>query len=246
MCWSEPVSYLTFALGTVFNIASYAYLRCMKSVTAPLVWYWQFALLMQLPEGVVWSQLRVGGDVAAASHAAMILNILQPIVLTITVWLGCGRRPLYALVATLMYILLIGADGSSMWRDSRSIEPEAGCAHLDLRYWNGARTTLFVFASFFSFCAIPSVAWAAINSTFFIATLLISVGAYHCGGGSMWCWMIFLAGLVLALCDVGLRILFGAQAERILRAEHISFAPGFGDSRSTTHASIVQSITPEL
>jgi len=62
MCWSATSSFVTLAVGTVLNVASYALLRRWGSPTSSLVWSWQFALLMQIPEGIVWLQLDAGHD----------------------------------------------------------------------------------------------------------------------------------------------------------------------------------------
>ena len=219
------MSYATFALGTLFNLGSFAYLARVRSLTAPLIAYWQFTLLMQLPEGATWTQLReTSPDVSAASRAAMLLNVLQPVALYLVVRIAYRRTLPAAGVATLMYALLIVADAPHIWREAASIAPDPGCPHLDLRYWDGARTALYLVASLFSFAAIPSLVWSAVNGLIFLATLLIAVGAYPCGGGSMWCWMIFVAGLVLSAVDAAARILLGPRAERVLRARRIRWA----------------------
>ena len=225
MCWNEPVSYVTFALGTLFNIGSYIYLRKTGSIVAPLAFYWQFALLMQLPEGAAWTILDRGdGNIAAASNTAMVLNVLQPVALLATVWIGYRRLPVPAAVATLMYVILILADISTIWSESDSIAPDPGCSHLDLRWWNGSRTALYVFASLFGFCAIPSLVRAAVNILIYLITLLIAGVAYPCGGGSMWCWMIFLAGIILAAVESATQLALGRKrARRVLRATRVTW-----------------------
>ena len=42
---------VSFAIGTLLNVGSFLYLRRMRPHTALIVSYWQFCLLMQLPEG---------------------------------------------------------------------------------------------------------------------------------------------------------------------------------------------------
>lgn len=188
-----------------------------------MIAYWQFTLLMQLFEGIAWLQLRsVAPNISSTSRTLMVLNVMQPIVLTATVWFGYGRVPAFALVATFMYSLLVLTEADVLWRESESVRPTPDCPHLDLRYWNGARTTLYYFASFFSFVSIPSLLWAVVNGLIFTVTLLIAVGAYHCGGGSMWCWLIFVAGAVLVLVDRGVRYALGPKSHAIFEAQRVS------------------------
>lgn len=229
MCWSETASWTTFGIGTAINVLAFAYLRIRRSLVAPLVLYWQFTLLMQVPEGVAWSQIDAGAtDLASVSRSLMVLNVLQPVVLTAVVWVGFSRVPCYALVATLMYVLLMANEAGALWREAESVRPAPDCPHLDLAYWTGARTTLFYFASFFSFAAIPSLLWAAVNALIFTVTLLIAVGAYHCGGGSMWCWLIFVAGLILVAVDVVVRTAWRREADRVFGARRLSLAVARG------------------
>ena len=226
MCWSAEASWVTFAIGTLINIGAFGYLWYVRSWTTPIVIYWQFTLLMQIPEGIVWTQLSYGDDISSTSRALMLLNVFQPIVLTIVVWIGYRRISIYALVATFMYILLVGNEMNELWQEAQSVAPASNCPHLDLHYWNGARTSLYVFATLFSFACIPSLVWVVVNALIFIVTLLIAVSAYHCGGGSMWCWLIFVASLILVLVDVGIRSTFKNEANIILRAKHLSFNKG--------------------
>ena len=45
-------------------------------------WWWQYGLLMQIPEGIAWLQLDGGQtDIRAVSRVAFVLNITQPLAL---------------------------------------------------------------------------------------------------------------------------------------------------------------------
>jgi hypothetical protein len=188
-----------------------------------MIFAWQFALLMQLPEGAAWTSLNRGdGDIVAASHTAMVLNVLQPVVLFATVSIGYRRFPVPAAVATLMYVVVIIVDMAEIWPISKSIAPDPGCSHLDLRWWNGSRTALYVVTSLFAFCAIPSLVWTAVNIFIYLITLTIAAVAYPCGGGSMWCWMIFVVGIILSTVEFATRLALGRERARtVLSATHI-------------------------
>ena len=205
----------------MLNAGSFAYLRYIKSITAPMVFYWQFGLLMQIPEGLAWTQIGSAHDISAASRATMLLNVLQPLALLGAVWCGRRRRSYVAAVAVFMYALLLLAEAPSIWDSSETIAPKERCFHLNLGYWNGSRTTLYVFASLIAFSAIPAIVWAIVNAAIFIITLLIAVVAYPCGGGSMWCWMICVAGLILCGFDVWIRLVFSRNALAILSAPSV-------------------------
>lgn len=212
MCWSEPVSWITFAVGTIFNFGAYAYFRAARSGVENMIIYWQYALLMQVAEGSAWRVLagNKDADVAGPSRAAMILNVTQPFVIIIVVVCTMpSTRKLMAISAGVLYLGMLIAEASALWDESLSIRPQEGCSQLDLRWWDGTRTTLYILTSLFGFAAIPSYFWAIVNALIFLVTLFVALLTYPCGGGSLWCWIIFNAGLVLAACDVGWRLLRG-------------------------------------
>lgn len=223
MCWSESVSFATFAVGTLFNLTTYAYLRRVQSRTLLTLWYWEYTLLMQIPEGIVWNRISENGDTAAPSRAAMLLNVTQPIALTVILTFADPKRARAAQTACLMYTLLILSEFDILWRGSETIAPQSGCDHLNLGFWNGGRTTLYVFATLFAFSTLPSLFWAAINSTIFLGTMLLAILLYPCGGGSMWCWSISSAGLMLAFADLTIRWLYPRYWYLILNAKRLRF-----------------------
>lgn len=220
MCWNEPISWLTFAIGTTFNAGSFVYFRHAHDSMTFLILYWQYTLFMQLAEGSAWRTLNHKGfdaDIREASRAAMMLNVTQPFVLLIAV--SCIRRSQrsVAFTAAVMYAALLISEAVPIWKESVSIKPKPGCSQLNLGWWDGSRSALYILASLFAFAAIPSRFWACANALLFLTTLSISALTYPCGGGSLWCWMVFNAGLVLVTVDIGRRAvcaklsLFGAD-----------------------------------
>ena len=203
MCWSATTSFVTLFLGTFLNVGSYLILRARNSPTRLLVWSWHYALLMQLPEGIVWLQLDDGNtDIAAASRVAMVLNITQPLALLIGIRFGgLFREFRYAYVAMLLYFVVIFSQFDEVWTRSESIAPSEGCPHLDLRYWNTSRGLVYVTTSLLVMSEARPFFWVAVNAGIFIVTLLIAIVAYPCGVGSVWCWFIFVAGPILVASD---------------------------------------------
>lgn len=197
MCWSETTSIVTFVLGSVLNIFAYMYLTYKNSPSKIFVFYWQFTLLMQLPEAIVWNHINSGTDISGPSRIAMILNIFQPIALLLCVTTGFDN----SLSAVFMYSLLIVSDFQELWIEGSDISPKKGCRHLNLGYWNLSRTLLYVFSSMICFMSFGNRFWGWLNMLIFLTTLIVSVLIYNCGGGSMWCWMISFSGLILITAE---------------------------------------------
>ena len=204
MCWNAPVSFATFAGGSLLNLLSYWALSRRGSLVAPLVWAWQYALLMQIPEGIVWARLDAGvtsSSIQVESRVAFFLNITQPLSLYVAIR-SLRIKLRYAQVALFMYFLLLVVDLPEYWERTGSIAPSDGCDHINLGYWNPSRGFLYVFAALFVISELPSPYWVTVNSAIFLLSLLFAAIFYNCGLGSMWCWLIWTAGPLLVLADV--------------------------------------------
>ena len=204
MCWSATTSFVTLAVGTVLNLGSYALLRRWNSPTSLLVWSWQYALLMQIPEGVVWLQLDRGdGDIAAMSRTAMALNVTQPLALLLGIRFGGLYRGefRYAYVALFLYLLLLATEFGDVWSRAASIAPEDDCPHLSLRYWDTSRGIVYVATSLLVVSEARPIFWAIVHASLFTTTLLLAIVVYPCGIGSVWCWFVFVTGPVIVFCD---------------------------------------------
>jgi hypothetical protein len=205
MCWNAHTSFATLGFGTLLNLLSYFILVKRDSPVAVFVWGWQYALLMQVPEGVAWMQLNNADsdNISAVSRVAMLLNVTQPLVLfLITRASGLKGVIKYGHVALFMYLLLIASEADQVWTLSSSIAPEEGCPHLTLGYWNLSRGLTYVFASLFVISEIRLVYWAFVNVSIFLTSLILSLSIYTCGIGSVWCWFISMTGPILVSADM--------------------------------------------
>lgn len=198
MCWSASISFLTLALGSIGNAGAYFFIRRSDPRGAVILSYWQFALQMQLAEGLWWMSDDRGHNSIFAARAAMFYNILQPVVLAIVVW-GTGSTALRAFQAISMYVVLIAVEFSEIWEASRTMAPAPECHHLDLGWFRSSRAAIYVTASVFCFLEIEDIFWRIVHLVFFLFTLFVSILLYPCGGGSMWCWMIAASGPITAL-----------------------------------------------
>jgi hypothetical protein len=202
MCWSATTSFVSLCAGTLLNASSYLFLSHVESPTASMVLAWQYALLMQIPEGVVWVRIGQGKSISFWSRVGMLLNVTQPAALLAGVRLGGlynGFR--YAHVALLLYSLLLLTEVEDVWSLSSSIAPEEGCPHLDLRYWDTSRGVLYVTTSLLVVSEARPVYWAVVNASLFVGTLLLAAVVYQCGVGSVWCWFVVWVGPLLVVSD---------------------------------------------
>ena len=197
MCWSETTSIVTFSLGSILNGLAYTFLKYRNSPSTVFIFYWQYALLMQIPEAITWNYINNGISISGPGRIAMILNVFQPLILLLCVFNGFDR----AFTAVFMYILLICSDFRDLWIQSSDISPKNDCFHLNLGYWNLSRTLLYVFSSMICFYDFKNKFWGWLNMLIFLVTLIYSVVVYECGGGSMWCWMISFSGLILITAE---------------------------------------------
>lgn len=202
MCWSATTSFVTLAIGTLLNLASYALLQRWNSPTALLVWSWQYALLMQIPEGAVWLQLNHHEDITAMSRLAMVLNVTQPLALLLGIRFGGLYHEFrYAYVALVLYTVVLVTQFDEVWERSASIAPERDCPHLSLRYWDTSRGIVYVVTSLIVVSEARPVFWAVVNASLFSVTLLLAAVVYPCGVGSVWCWFVIATGPLLVVCD---------------------------------------------
>ena len=203
MCWSATTSFVTLGVGTLLNVVSYTLLRHWNSPAALLVWWWQYGLLMQIPEGIVWLQLDDGQkDIRAASRVALALHLTQPVALLLSIRVGdlyCEFRYSYAVL--FMYAVALATNADEMWARSASIAPEEDCAHLSLRYWDVPLGTTYVVTSLLVVSEARPVFWALVNAGALLVTITLAIALYPCGVGSLWCWFIFAVGPLLVLSD---------------------------------------------
>lgn len=201
MCWNAPVSFVTFFGGSLLNLLCYFLLG--RTNLSRILIYWQYTLLMQLIEGIIWLRYDTGSNIQMHSLIAMVLNVTQPFVLLLVVKYGIGTTVSYAIVANIMYAALLLSE--PIW-DFRDIAPPPGCVHLELRYWNISTTTSYMLASVAGFLEIPDRVWAAANIVIFVGSLLLAMLISSCGRGSLFCWLIFASGGILVLVDYLRRI----------------------------------------
>ena len=201
---------MTFLGGTCINAGSYWVLRDIP--VSKVLLYWQYALIMQLVEGVAWIQYNDNMDLKVVSAFALFFNVTQPIVLALVIKFGIKAPIRHALIANVMYTALLLTD--RVWAFS-DIAPAPECNHLELRYWNVPRTTLYMLATLISFSEIPDRVWALVNMSIFLGSLFLAMIITACGVGSLFCWLIFMSGVVLVAVRYARRVDANFQNGRI-------------------------------
>ena len=227
MCINEPVSWATLACGTLLNLSCCIFLiRTVVEwpIAITIMSWWQYGLLMQLPEAMVW---RTRGD-SVWEMVAFGLNVTQPHVAIaggLVVWrltrgtdstcgwgevmqrrffprfprvlslLGALRWSL-PIVALIVYSVIVAVELPGC--DFGMAKPN--CPHLSLVWWEGCLAgwglTMYLTVSVLSFALLPP-GWGMVNLAIWGSTLAVSEQYYECGKGSMWCWMVAFSSVVV-------------------------------------------------
>lgn len=219
MCFDEKTSWTTLGVGSLANIGILVYLWREKTIyndtnlVYPIISLlaFQYALLMQLPDGLAWRELRLEQKISSSTkYLAFGLNTTQSMAmgllalaafvytgrtLPVTFWMG--------VFALLVYIILFLASGKNIdW----NMKPTASCAHLNYGWWkvkddmNTIRIILYFVSMLLFFSALPNVWWIT-NSIIFMVSFAITLIIYPCATASTWCWSTAAAGLVILAAD---------------------------------------------
>ncbi len=202
MCISEPVSWVTLAIGSILNILILIYLSRIPDpkiiIPIVLILGWQYALLMQIPDALAWRD----PSAQYAGKLAFILNSTQPLVLFVLVVIALTKlgvsllRLVPAIVALTVYSILTIKD--SINRKDYDITPPNNCKHLAYRWWNRPKYIFYVLSITFTILSLAP-AWGYITLSLFVFTASIigaKLVAGDCPPGSLWCWSIAGSGVL--------------------------------------------------
>lgn len=207
MCWSEQVSWLTFCLGTLFNVLVAWYFN--EAIITVICGLWEYIILIQLFEAIAWRNQPTSKDsIPAANQFAalgvMIDTISQPIALGFG--LICFTEIPYinkilAMGIIFLYICWIIYAVNSGPKVTHLTLTE-GCTHLDYYWWSeypmGCVPYLLALFSII-FLLLRPLDLAFFIAIYLIVTLVISAQIYTCGASSLWCWFGALAPLFTGL-----------------------------------------------
>lgn len=222
MCIDEKTSWMTLVLATCANIVCCVSLFTFnirhRHLPVLLIAAWQYAIFMQLPEAMIWHHN--GSDEWAL--VAFILNVTQPYIFLIIgliilrtyvyksntleilkikslsfPYVVSQCRWLFPVMSALAYSAFILASIS----DCTFKMKINTCTQLSLTWWNsclsGWPLYLYFLTSILCFGMLP-LKWAIVNTVIWSTTIVVSKVYYDdCAVGSLWCWMVTIAGPVI-------------------------------------------------
>tara|TARA_B100000242_G_C42931506_1_gene432006 strand:+ start:135 stop:812 length:678 start_codon:yes stop_codon:yes gene_type:complete len=225
MCYDEKTSWLTLGIGSIVNIGVLLYLGIEhhKSQNKDLIYpvvvllIFQFALFMQIPEGIAWGQLRRNKKIEKGLGLAVsILLIMQPVILSLLMYGACvytGRPIPIRFWVTVLIILLWLLNfhyGLCFWKGGTKLNgPTPQCNHLQIQ-WAASDPKiliLYLLLMLFFFSILPPTWWVT-ATVIFLGSYMWAAYMYPCATGSMWCWSIAFSGLVVLLVDTFQRKVF--------------------------------------
>ncbi len=209
MCWNEPVSWITFILGTLFSFLVAWYFQ--EDIITIICVLWEWVILMQFFEAIAWrtqpvqkTSIPLGNKFAGVG--AMIANTTQPIIMGLG--LICFTEvsivnKVVAMIVVFAYIcwLLYALNESPQ---VNYLIPEQTCHHLKYTWWDSfpldaVPYTLAVLALIFLLLRPIDLAWFEV--LYIIVTVGISFLFYRCNNsiGSIWCWFATAAPLATGI-----------------------------------------------
>lgn len=210
MCVSETTSLVSFILGIVITIFMMLIIKTSISTAIGIIWIW--VLGMQLAEYFIWQSISENNSKKnkIATNAALVLNLMQPIVAYICLMLYnffCskknetnifGTKIVIASIVVVIYtcVVIIGLNNTS---NSTLTKPQENCHGLNLAWWNKTKTGAVYFICLILIIMLLARPFSiAILTSFFITiALLISIFFYSCNQPSMWCFLVVAYPVVL-------------------------------------------------
>ena len=192
MCWNAETSLASFILGSIINTIVMFYFKDNKDVLTICV-IWQFILLIQASEYLIWIDQDCKDTNQIGTKAAMVLTIMQPIFVYI-VLMNTTKQAQYLKIISSVIILIyicymfVKVNETSEYKCTK---PSQNCAQLNFKWWQdfGLGGPLYLI-SLFSILILLTT-WNKLNMFVIIYTalsLLFSSIFYSCGTPSMWCF----------------------------------------------------------
>ena len=193
MCWNKETSIISFILGTVINLAVLLYFKTEAISIICIIW--EFVLLMQLAEYYIWTDQTCGKTNKNATKAALILNLLQPLVVFLIL---IGKFQGSTLLKNVASIIIFAYICFMMLKLNENTEytcvkPSTKCRHLNFRWWNDFKDAgvIYVITLLSIILLLCRPSKLSVFLVIYIFTmLLLSQKFYSCGAPSTWCWLV--------------------------------------------------------
>lgn len=204
MCFNEYVSFGSLIVGTIFNIILYNKFKSKRTLCIIIMWEW--VLLMQFFEGLIWISNNNKNDNMnkICTFCAYLSNILQPIITYLCIML-LTSQPTYSMVFSTIIICVYVAYMIYKYFDHvkdnvNHTNNRDNCNHLVYDWWQYDSGLVYII------CLLLIILLAAPHSTFLfqfaiisITLLIASVTRLNCGTASTWCFLAASAPLLTLL-----------------------------------------------
>lgn len=193
MCYSEPVSWTAFIIGTIVNILLILTFKHIPIVVA-LALFFQFVVMVQLFEALAWR-----GYESIGANGILILTSLQPIVLGLLVLYINDNEIVRLILGTLIVFYMIWLVYSLNNSPEFNSLKKGECGHLDYSFWrNIGSLPYFLLLFIVILCIVPSDIALIVLITV-MATLFLSQFIYTCNTEtpSLWCLFSVITPIIL-------------------------------------------------
>lgn len=202
MCIDAKTSIVSFVVGSIINVS--VMLSVNKKEVTQICLFWQWVLMMQLAEFLIWSDEDCGIVNYVGTKMAMFFNLTQPIVLFFVFYYMSDKPKSHQLASIVVIMAYIGYMFQEMnsQKEYVCITKKGNCPSLNLAWWDEKKTCFVYFATMGLLVLLllnytsPLTLFTVIYS---IVTLIVSSYVYSCGGPSMWCWMVVPLPLFLGI-----------------------------------------------
>ena len=202
MCWNEPISWITFILGTA--LCSYGSIRSKTNLNRWIYFFFQLVLMVQLGEALVWRDPhcntigKIGTAIAFFGvwlqplFGAYILSLLSPtwvlIVYDILLLIYCiVSVPILQDVMTNCYVPLC---------EDNCLRP-----HLSYVSWDSTPMSILYIICIIILLVVMFPTYPYVSS-YVAITMILSFILYKKTFGSLWCWFGAFTPLVCILSGV--------------------------------------------
>lgn len=194
MCYNKEVSLISFILGTLINLFVLLYYKNnVKIRTICIIWQW--VLMMQLSEYLIWKDQNCGNLNKVGTKLAMFFNLTQPIIVFIGLMLISYQSYTMKYIASLIILIYIVYMINNIKNNKEYIctKPSTKCTHLNLKWWNDFKKGGLIYC--IALLGVILLLLRPLKLSLFVffyilITLIISIIFYSCGQASMWCFMV--------------------------------------------------------
>ena len=202
MCFNEYVSIATFIVTTITNYILLKTFRNSKEIMSVVI-IWQWIILMQFFEAIIWiSKHKETALNTIGSYGAYIANILQPMIVYLSIILLTKQSREYKLVFGVLMLLYLGycleRYISKIRKKIRYLDNKGKCSNIYYVWWsdmNGGLIYVILLLLLFIFASPHRVYIPQL--LYILFTLLLTIYTNKsCGNASIWCFMATLAPLL--------------------------------------------------